>query len=408
MRRVAALALCAAACSAAPADRAASVAAALQGGTIDPDRATVAVVTHRSNVATLCSGSLIAPNVVVTARHCVAETPPTTVVCGTTPLGPSVSPSVIYVTTELTTDHSLPDDAGASYTVASIDVAPGGDDSCGFDLALLVLSSSIANATPYTPSFATLQAGDRYSALGYGETCGDANNELCHLESGARRRLDDLVLLCATGCSAFEIAQAEWLGQRGLCRGDSGGPALDAQGHLIGFGLRGELDANGNCTAPVYAAIARWKDFLVAAVRSASADAGVSTPPWATLQDDAASENATSDTSASSDTAVDSPAAPIADMSAEPPPADALDGAGATPPLVEVPTANTGCACALSPGASSHTPFAVLALLLAAVRVRRQRTRVQQKWASAPCCLSGVACGRLCATTRRASVTRGE
>jgi hypothetical protein len=390
MRRVAAIALFAAACSNGAANPTGHAASAIQGGTIDADRATVAVVAHRGSIATLCSGSLIAPNVVVTARHCVAKTPPATVVCGRAPLGPSVSPAVVFVTTELTTDHSLPDDAGATYTVASIDVLPGGDDSCGFDLALLVLTSPVVNATPYTPSFATLNPGDRYSALGYGETCGDANNELCYLESGARRRVDGLIIVCATDCTGFEVAPTEWAGQKGLCSGDSGGPALDAQGLLVGFGLRGQLDPNGNCTAPVYAAIAPHKDFLVAAVRASSAAAGLAAPAWTAPQDDASSEDAAADASGLLDVSAEgdeiTDAAKLGDSVTEPPPPDAQDRAAPPPRVEEPPADGAGCACTLAPDTPSPMSLTLVALVVAAARApsRRRRARLARRRPRAP------------------------
>ena len=95
------------------------------------DRAVVGLLVQRTAGRQTCSGTLIAANLVATARHCISESPPDSVRCGHAPLGAAVPPAAIDVTTTLTTDHSLPDDGGAHHAVTAIDLAPGGDDACG-------------------------------------------------------------------------------------------------------------------------------------------------------------------------------------------------------------------------------------------------------------------------------------
>lgn len=52
------------------------------GGTVDKtDNAVVAILTNSAEGISLCSGTLIAPNLVLTAQHCVA-TPPSNTTCG--------------------------------------------------------------------------------------------------------------------------------------------------------------------------------------------------------------------------------------------------------------------------------------------------------------------------------------
>jgi hypothetical protein len=276
-------ALAACASSASPPDLA-SNSAPLQGGSLDAtDRATVGLTAWRAGRAFICSGVLVSPNVVLAARHCITTQLITTVTCGSTPLGPSLSPDQLTVTTSVSADNSLPDDGGADRTVSSISVVPGADDTCGSDLAFLVLSTPIpaSEAPPYVPRFSPPVSGERYSAVGFGETCADASNELCYLESGQRRRRDGLAVSCVDGCLRATIATTEWGGDTGLCLGDSGGAALDEQGRLLGVALRGDVDSVGNCTAPVYSLLSSWEADIRAIVTMSAAQAGIPAPSWA-------------------------------------------------------------------------------------------------------------------------------
>src|SRR5580698_5315793 len=55
----------------------------IQGGTVDQTDSNVVAILIGDNgqLSSLCSGSLIGPNLVLTAHHCVA-TPPNNLVCG--------------------------------------------------------------------------------------------------------------------------------------------------------------------------------------------------------------------------------------------------------------------------------------------------------------------------------------
>src|SRR5580692_8261490 len=77
----------------------------IQGGTTDSTHAfAVAVVDHATGsqeTVAICSGALLAPNLVATARHCVAPTSdPTDVQCATAMFGSVVSASDLYVSND--------------------------------------------------------------------------------------------------------------------------------------------------------------------------------------------------------------------------------------------------------------------------------------------------------------------
>src|SRR5690606_36470418 len=95
-----------------------------------------------------CSGSLIAPNLVLTARHCVARTSGDYVQCGNSPLGDNYPVDRLYVTTDTRFRQN-----GDWYGVKEIRTPDTGNDTCGYDVALLILSSNIPStiATPINP-----------------------------------------------------------------------------------------------------------------------------------------------------------------------------------------------------------------------------------------------------------------
>src|SRR5687768_5584237 len=100
----------------------------ISGGVADAiDVAVVGIVDDGSGAT--CTGSLIAPNLVVTAQHCVANVLSPGECSGAT-FGPPVKPTRLFVTTEA----MLTFDPGDYHAVAAIRIPPGGDAFCGRDI----------------------------------------------------------------------------------------------------------------------------------------------------------------------------------------------------------------------------------------------------------------------------------
>lgn len=251
---------------------------AIKDGVVDTTTKNVVAVT--AGTGSLCTGSLIAPNVVLTARHCVSATLPDSqnVICSQTESDNPYPSNAFFVTTadEVTPGTLL------EFFVQEVVVPtePGPTPFCGNDIAILILAANVpeSTATPMVPRLDDdpLLPTEVYSAVGYGAVDGAGN------DAGTRRRRDDLVVSCVSDACVEQavfmgqITETEWAGNGGVCQGDSGGPAIDDEGRVIGVTSRGSQD----CDASIYAYTATWSTWLKDTVVYASGAGLYDAPAW--------------------------------------------------------------------------------------------------------------------------------
>ncbi|MFZ5893812.1 MAG: trypsin-like serine protease [Myxococcota bacterium] len=224
-----------------------------------------------------CTGSLVAPNVVLTAGHCAtawSAQAAADAACDGDQEPIAASADSLLVTLGAVAPRDVAPPHEGVHAVARIALASSSGVSaagwCGRDIAVLILRDSVAPqiATPLALRLdARPVAGERFDAVGFGP-----NGQL-EPSTGLRTRAQASVTCVGADCNITnQVMPTEWLSNDlAACSGDSGGPALDSSGRIFGVLSRGFSD----CSSIVYGAVSHWSAFLCRELEREAAD----TPP---------------------------------------------------------------------------------------------------------------------------------
>ena len=342
---------------------------AIVGGTTDTTRPDVLILQDDTLAGFRCTATLIAPNLVITARHCVGKRSTGSALCrgnatddGAASLpnyGGDASAAPMYLA-------SSP--SGALLARGATIYDDGSTTACAHDVALIGLDRKITSITPALLRRTAVAPGDPLVVMGFGWT-----DRMATINATERMKGTTSVLVQGPTVYTFQplgdamaapakvaIATGE-IGVQGITMtGDSGGPAFDAMGRLTAVVSRGYADAYyGPGTLTTVAAHLATIDAALMATGNAppakdgGADAATPPPP-----DSGAGSSGTS-----------------------PPAGNASDAGGSSGASAAAPPATgdaSGCSASARPAslttrASGALVSALLALFAVAVTRRRRR-----------------------------------
>lgn len=255
--------------SCAPAARPASAAVAMAAA---PNGVVAVATTHDDGTITLCSGAVVAPNLVLTARHCVAQALTAMPACdalGRSHNGPHIGPDIdpsqigVYIGARVSVMSEPPRARGIQTVHPSTRVL------CDADVSFVVLDRVLEGVTILPMRLdGAVESGDWVIPVGFG---GGMSNEI-----GKRvPRSTSPVLTVGPGANSTTgavLGPHEFEVDTATCRGDSGGPALDVRtGEVVGVVSRG-----GSCVASgnhVYTRIDAYAELAQLAFAIARTDA---------------------------------------------------------------------------------------------------------------------------------------
>lgn len=263
--------------------------AVIHGVASDKSQDAVVLLVHydpKSPGVGSCTGTLLAPNLILTARHCVADTDEGAA-CksdGTPIAGGVVRQTHPANTLYVFTGTQRPNFEAGDVTPAAVGKQVFDDGSntlCNHDIALLLLQAPVKDAqiAPIRLD-GDVKVGELITSVGWGVT------EKTPYPDTRQQRKDVKIDAVGPKSSGFqEVSPNEFEVGEAICSGDSGGPAIAQDTNsVIGLVSRGgnanttqdPNDPAANCigASNLYTKISPFKDLVMKAFAAANAE------PW--------------------------------------------------------------------------------------------------------------------------------
>jgi hypothetical protein len=346
-----------------------SVEQAIIGGSasVPAQNAVVLIVRPLHGGVEACSGTMLTPRLVLTARHCVASATQT---LDCSPAGVAsqaalhdFDPTSYSVYGGLNRPDLDPKSATPSTGAKIVD--DGAATLCNHDIALVVLATPVAGASIAPIRLDALpNVGEAVTLVGWGLT------DTSSLPSVRQQR--DGVKVLGKGPNGG-VGAAEFFVGEGACEGDSGGPAFAASGAVVGSSSRGGNDSNATGAAGcknglnIYTSPAGFKQLVLSAYALAGQE------PWLEGQPNPllAKENATCGADADCQSSTCSPDTHLC----------------VAAPGISNPKVSGGCAVSAPGNANRCDGIGALAIagFVAGARTRRARRRGSRGGSGRPC-----------------------